>query len=100
MKILGVPKKSLWPLKDKCDLGPCFFLFAVFALNLCILVGNEFLASEGWALHDGEKAVGDARTGNLLLYTMCSNRFRVVFCLFIMFRVSHCSYLQTCTFSS
>jgi len=91
MGLLAAQKKSLYSLKGKCDLGPCFFLFALFALNLCSLVGNGFLASESWALHDGEKATCDSRTVNFALYTVCSNKFRLVFCLLMVLRVSCCS---------
>lgn len=68
MGLLAAPEKSLWPLKEKCDLGPFFFLFDLFSLKLCNSVGNEFLASQGRALHDGEKAAHDSRMGNLALH--------------------------------
>lgn len=47
MGLLDAPEKSLWPLKEKCDLAVCFFLFDLFTLKLCNSIGNEVLASQG-----------------------------------------------------
>lgn len=86
-------------MKDKCDLGPYFFLFALLAVNLCNLVVNTFLASEDWALHDGEKLMCDSRTVNLSLYTMNSNRSRS-FLPGCRVLVCHCSCLGFSMLSS
>lgn len=69
------------PQADK--ICPYFSLFVLFNLHLCSLVTNKFLASENWALPDGEKSTYDSRIINMALYSMNPNGSWSVFCLFI-----------------
>lgn len=91
--------KNHWPLKNKCNLGPYFFLFALLSVTSYNLVVNTFLASEDWALYDGEKLMCHSRTVNLALYTVNSNRSRSFLpgCCVL---VCHCSCLGFSMLSS
>lgn len=66
------------PQPDK--ICPYFSLLALFNLNLCNLAANKFLASEDWALPDGEKSTYGSRIINWVLYTVNANGSRSVFC--------------------